>query len=261
MTKLLAINQRQSAIDSIKRVISAKKIIAASVWQRADKQTKHLKVCYAQMRDALEYKLSTTDPACIPQELLLKPDHKLPSVGIVFGVDDIMCGGLSIGITNLASNTRYDLLYVFGAKTAQALSSAVYCGPLSAEFDAFVDLATCLTNKLAAGKIGTIDALVLQHRNKPTWRGLLPLVEVPALIDVRDTEDSDLSEMPALLLALRLYWQASVTCAQENLERVLGAEQSVKNCDQLLTDLKALRNKVRQEAITQELNEIVSGFV
>lgn len=259
MNQTHILKQRADTINSIKKVVRAKKLIAASLWQNLAKQTKHLHLCCAYLQKSLKFKIAVTSFSRIPP-ILLQSQSPGKSAGIIFGIDDIMCGGFGNSLSHIAQHMPHDILYVFGDKTAQSFPQADHRGNLSCSFDQMYSFAIELLEQISQSKITSLDVLSLTN-HKFSWAPLLPLLQ-PQLASTKelDDEDSDLTQAPALLLALRLYEKCIVVRAQENFERITATDQSVKNCDELLAELKLQQNKMRQAAITQELAEILAGL-
>ena len=148
---------------------------------------------------------------------------------------------------------------------------AVYPGAVRPDLRYAADIARDLLAGYRAQAYGAVHLAynVFHNANAqtPTVAPLLPLA-LPEDREAGPAAGPVLFEPPAAALADRLLEQAVVcrlfaalleNAAGEHGARMTAMENASRNIDQLRERYTLLRNRARQSAITQELNEVVSG--
>ena len=200
---------------------------------------------------------------------------------IVFlGSDLGLCGpyNVDLGKQLLSVARSGDAIYPLGSRASSfveksGLAKAEGLPPLTLEASAesafrFVEAALSAMAEGTYGEIGIVYShYVNSLKNLPLYERVYPLAELAPEKNSGEEIDPELDEDPqALLEQLLLPYLSSLLSARirestiaEYSARRTAMETANDNADELIQELNVLYNKERQNAITQEIVEVVGG--
>lgn len=255
MPNTAKIKGRMRSIGSTQKITKAMKLVSLSKLQQYKRRMASFDVYY----DAL--KNSTTKFIGFS-----KSDDNLPSVYLVFMPDLGLCSSYTNGMVRFLSDhlTDGDSVVLMGTQQYDKLKNAG------------VDI---LNPQMTSEKFELEDAMeYLYDRKKthhicalvPEYKGLsldfkkevLPTKAVQLRDDV--IYEPDFTQASNRLISVSLIAMVQNTFFQskvaEHTTRRIAMEKATDSAQDMLDDLLRQYNKVRQEAITQEIAEIVSGM-
>lgn len=154
---------------------------------------------------------------------------------------------------------------------AQLISDyiSVYDNP---EYESVSQVSSMLMGEFSSGKYDAIELVYGRFKNAattfPTAEQWLPVpkMEVPAGTKAKKADyifepeqQQLLEDLVPSILQLTFHKSVLDTQASEHGARMTAMDKATENAEELLNGLKINYNKARQEAITTELGEIVSG--
>ena len=129
-----------------------------------------------------------------------------------------------------------------------------------------------LKNLFLSGKTDSIELLYTSYRSGGTGRILrVPFLSLNYLVENKKKENRLIDYIyepdfqTVFLSLLSRYMEGKITITllesltSEYSARMIAMKQATDNSDEILDNLRLLRNKTRQGTITRELSEIVSG--
>lgn len=199
---------------------------------------------------------------------------------LVIGSDRGLCGGYNANICRLARSLMEQepggaMLFALGSRVQEYFSRrdvkidksyrGISQNPFYTDGKEVADHALTLFRQGAVSKVVlvyTVFETMLAH--KPTSLQLLPLERAPQGGRGRAVRlEPDTEEMVELLLPDYLSGCIFGALAEgamcEQSARVTSMDAAVKSCGDLLDEMRLQYNQARQGAITEEINEIVSG--
>ena len=206
---------------------------------------------------------------------------------VVFSSNSSLCGGFNANVIKHASQwlDEYQslgkeniLLYPVGKKVADALSKMGYA--VQGNFQHLADkpsfaeaaeLAQGLMNLFTQGEVDRVE-LLYNHFKSTASQILTREVYLPMQTSgntIEGKEDMDyilepsreelLATLLPKVLRMKLYTVLLDSNASEHAARTMAMQIATDNADDLLQELTLMYNKTRQQAITNELLDIVGG--
>ncbi len=282
---LKEVKQRIQSVKNTQKITSAMKMISAAKLRRAQNAIESVRPYKEKLYTMLLTYLSAAQEVKTPYTRIDAPRH----VAIVaVSSDSSLCGSFNATIIRRANEVVDEYLHsgcetveVFpvGKKMAEALRKSGL--PLdeslmqqagSPHYNDVSRVAYHLMERFAAGSLDRIE-LVYTHfhsaaRQTPMRETFLPM-DVTNIGSEAQSLNHDFIVEPdkerlieALLprvTAMRLFTALLDSVAAEHAARMLAMQIATDNADDLITTLVREYNKSRQQAITNELLDIVSG--
>ncbi|MBQ3538416.1 MAG: ATP synthase F1 subunit gamma [Bacteroidaceae bacterium] len=282
---LKEVKQRIQSVKNTQKITSAMKMISAAKLRRAQNAIESVRPYKEKLYTMLLTYLSAAQEVKTPYTRIGAPRH----VAIVaVSSDSSLCGSFNATIIRRANEVVDEYLHsgcetveVFpvGKKMAEALRKSGL--PLdeslmqqagSPHYNDMSRVAYHLMERFAAGSLDRIE-LVYTHfhsaaRQIPMRETFLPM-DVTNIGSEAQSLNHDFIVEPdkerlieALLprvTAMRLFTALLDSVAAEHAARMLAMQIATDNADDLITTLVREYNKSRQQAITNELLDIVSG--
>ena len=282
---LKEVKQRIQSVKNTQKITSAMKMISAAKLRRAQNAIESVRPYKEKLYTMLLTYLSAAQEVKTPYTRIGAPRH----VAIVaVSSDSSLCGSFNTTIIRRANEVVDEYLHsgcetveVFpvGKKMAEALRKSGL--PLdeslmqqagSPHYNDVSRVAYHLMERFAAGSLDRIE-LVYTHfhsaaRQIPMRETFLPMdvtnigSEAQSLnhdfIVEPDKERLIVALLPRVT-AIRLFTALLESVAAEHAARMLAMQIATDNADDLITTLVREYNKSRQQAITNELLDIVSG--
>ena len=296
MATLKEIKGRINTVNGTLKITSAMKMVASAKLHKAQDAMANLIPYERQMHGILCRLLSDESaPSC--EEFAAQRQVRKAAI-VAVASNSSLCGAFNANVIRLFNETaegylasgltRDDILvFPVGRKMAEAASKAGFASRGDHVFGEVKAFAESLTDKFLRKEVDEV-ALVYSHyksssSQEPVRETYLPFSAVSSM-DVRtsgsgqgtlmrqhDQEDSGVdyiiepdaeSVLRALLpkvLVLKIYTMLLDASAAEHASRMVAMQEATDNGNQLLQDLTRQYNRQRQQSITDELLDIVSG--
>ena len=288
MASFKEIKERINSIRTTRQITSAMKMVSAAKLSKAQRVITNMLPYSRALNDIFRRVVGSAEDL----ELPLMQQREVRRVAIVaFSSDTSLAGAFN---SNVIKELRHTLdkyaalgkqnivLYTIGKKVYESVSKAGY-----AELHNYADLATKpnyekaaeiameLIDRFAKGEVDKVE-LIYHHfhsagSQKLTREDLLPMTlpeaEKPAAGELQvvpdyifePSEEAILRELLPKSFRLKLYASLLDSNTSEHAARMVAMQTATDNADNLLGDLMVLYNKSRQQAITNELLDIMGG--
>ena len=289
MASLKDTKNRINSVNSTLKITSAMKMVASAKLRHAQNAIESMNPYESKLREMLELLLAT-----VPADKLHEIIHDGPASSegtvalVAFASNSSLCGGFNVNalhavkarISELeAQGFKVEVISV-GRKMADAMKKAGY--PSARDWSALVneasyaaveELADLLNDSFMEGKYSRVE-LIYNHFISTSSQKVLQETYLPMDIPVQDAtsiienpEDIIIEPTPEQMLAdllprvrsLRLYTVVLDTLAAEHAARTVAMQTATDNGEELLHDLTIEYNKARQQKITNEILDLVSG--
>ena len=283
MASLKEIKTRIHSVKSTQKITSAMKMVSSAKLRKAQKSIENLLPYESRLNRLLNSFLSSDADA----GSLFSDQRDLKRVAIiVFSSNSSLCGGFN---TNVAKRLTQKiemyrtlgqeniLLYPIGKKVAKV------CRKLGFEpqgdfeemadkpsYSAAVEFANQIIDLFADGNVDKVDLIYHHFKNKST-QVLKDEVFLPVQLSapekggvtlnyiVEPSSNTILEQLIPKVLCLKIYTALLDSNASEHAARTMAMQIATDNADDILQDLSLLYNKSRQQAITNELLDILGG--
>ena len=280
---LKEIKQRIHSVKSTQKITSAMKLVAAAKLRRTQASIDHLRPYEQKLKSILSSFLSNTP---VDSEYTVAREVKKVVV-ISVASNTTFCGAFNSNINRLAKEVvaeyhsagleteiipvgkkMYEFFKKQGVKTIDTLVQQAGC-PQYADISS---MAKELMQRFRAGEIDKIE-LVYTHfvsagKQIPQRETLLP-VDISSMavesanhsVDyiVEPNKEEVVKSLIPNVVTLRLYAALLDSAVAEHAARMVAMQVATDNADGLISELTLEYNKCRQQAITNELLDIVSG--
>lgn len=284
MASLKEIKNRISSITSTQKITAAMKMVASAKLHHTQAATERTLAYSEQLAGILHSLLAAEADMASPYT----ESREVRNVAMVVCSSNTgLCGSFNSNvwketerlIETYKEQQLHIVFYPVGKKIAKELSKAGY-----AYEEAFVSLADHLSYETAAqlsarlqadflnGKVDRVELLYHHYKNMVqqilTHKPYLPLsIEAASQPTTEYAPDYILepsaSALQALLypkmLNLQIYTTLLDTTTAEHAARMMAMQTANDNANGLIQDLTLLYNKTRQQAITNELLDIMGG--
>jgi F-type H+-transporting ATPase subunit gamma len=281
MASLRQIRQRMKAIHNIHGITKAMQMIAAFRFKKAEGRFSRSRAYFVEM-EKLVANLSSA-AADLKHPLFEKRKIQKKALVVITG-DKGLCGAYNTNLMRAAAawraeNRAVETFVVPVAKVGFELFRKRRIPTLLGYPEkALVDLplAKKVTEELTAlflsGQVDSIEVLYAAYKagTAGTVR-TLPLLSLDYLVEgARSAEnrveyiyepdfDTVFLSLVSRYLEGKLYMILLESLTSESSARMIAMQQATDNAEDVLDQLKLLRNKTRQATITRELSEIVGG--
>ena len=286
MASLKEVKGRIATVNNTRKITSAMKMVASAKLHKAQGTIAHM-LPYQQRLSALLGNLLQGGDVLTWNT----PRTEVKRVAlVVISSNTSLCGGFNANVIKHAtqwldehqSMAREDiLLYPVGKKVADALIKAGYT--VQGDFQHLSDkptfaeaasLAQQLMDKFERGEVDRVELLYNHFKNTATQilthEVYLPFTacqldeasgkhqeEIDYILE--PSREELLATLLPKVLRLKLYTVLLDSNASEHAARTMAMQIATDNADDLLQELTLMYNKTRQQAITNELLDIVSG--
>ena len=280
---LKEIKQRIHSVKSTQKITSAMKLVAAAKLRRTQASIDHLRPYEQKLKSILSSFLSNTP---VNSEYTVAREVKKVVV-IPVASNTTFCGAFNSNINRLAKDVVAEY-HLAGTDT-----EVIPVGKKMHEFfkkqgvktiDTFVQQAGCpqyadissvakdLMQRFLAGEIDKIE-LVYTHfvsagKQIPQRETLLP-IDISSIAEestnhsidyiVEPSKEEVVKSLIPNVVTLRLYSALLDSAVAEHAARMVAMQVATDNADDLISELTLEYNKGRQQAITNELLDILSG--
>lgn len=290
MASLKEIKGRINSVNSTRKITSAMKMIASAKLHKAQIAITNF-LPYQEKLDAILTRLLSSDTSF---ESPFTEKREVKRVGIiVFSSNGSMCGGFNSNIIKEFQNTYRQfahlgseniLLYPVGKKIAEAVkkmhlqAQGDYTSMADKpSYQDVQDLAKDVMEKFAAKKLDKVMLLYFHFKSTGTQiltnKTYLPFdleVEKDKAYESSNnsyeldyiyepSKEEILESLIPTVLYSRLFAALLDSNASEHAARTMAMQIATDNADELLGDLNIQYNKTRQQAVTNELLDIIGG--
>ena len=288
MASLKEVKGRIATVNNTRKITSAMKMVASAKLNKAQGAITNLLPYERRLHELLTNLLSGGDALSwgTPREV------KRAAL-VVFSSNSSLCGGFNANVIKHAAQWLDEhqalgkeniLIYPIGKKVADAIVKMGYT--IQGDFQHMADkpsfaeaaeLAQGLMDKFAQGEVDKVELLYNHFKSTATQiltrEVYLPMVchpeehsdegsrkhqeEVDYILE--PTREELLTMLLPKVLRMKLYTALLDSNASEHAARTMAMQIATDNADDLLQELTLMYNKTRQQAITNELLDIVGG--
>lgn len=280
---LKEIKQRIHSVKSTQKITSAMKLVAAAKLRRTQTAVENLRPYENKLRTILASFLSNTP---VDSGFTVSRDVKKVVV-IPVASNTTFCGAFNANISRLAKDVVEEYhslgieteimavgkkMYEIFKKHVGGVDETIVQQAGNPIYPELSSVATNLMQRFMAGEIDKIE-IVYTHfisagKLVPQRETLLP-VDVSAMttgekklsVDyiVEPDKEEFVKSLIPYAITLRLYSSLLDSAVAEHAARMVAMQVATDNADDLISELTLEYNKCRQQAITNELLDIVSG--
>ena len=282
---LKEVKQRIQSVKNTQKITSAMKLISAAKLRRAQSTIEGVRPYQSKLDEMLVSFLSVADTVSTPFTRVSEPKRV---VVVAVSSNSSLCGSFNASVIRLAKEAiaqhlsaegRVVEVFPVGKKIADSLRKEGYelnevlmPQAVAPQYASVAQVADELMKRFAAGEIDRVELVYTQvhsaAKQVPVRETFLPIdIEsmnkeaVHSLSDfiVEPSKEELISRLVPRVIAMRLYTALLDSIAAEHAARMLAMQIATDNADDLITTLVREYNKSRQQAITNELLDIVSG--
>ena len=283
MASLKEVKGRIATVNNTRKITSAMKMVASAKLHKAQAAITRMLPYEQRISRLLANFLSGSEQVVSPFTVQRKVKRMAL---IVFSSNSSLCGGFNANVIKHTQQwsekhahlpQEVILLYPVGRKVWEALTKQGY--QVQGDFQHMADkptfaeaaaLAQSLMEMYQKGEVDRVE-LLYNHFKSTSTQVLTNEVYLPIpLPDQEETSgetdyilEPSRAELLAMLLPkvlrLKLYTVLLDSNASEHAARTLAMQIATDNADDLLQELTLMYNKTRQQAITNELLDIVGG--
>lgn len=286
MGNLKEIRVRIASVQSTQKITSAMKLVSAAKLRRAQNAIIGLRPYSNKLNEILSNLSSSLENSA--EMPLLKTRNIEKVVLVVISSNRGLCGGFNSNIVKevirvvenryAQQNQEGNLqLICLGKKAAEQLSKKYNVISVNEEvietsqFTVTSDLAEKLMKQYINREVDKVEVIYNRFQNAATQyvqtENYLPVENLTAQQDnatnidyiFEPSREELVSELIPKILKLQLYKTLIDSIASEHGARMTSMAKATDNATEILKELKLKYNNARQAAITNELNEIVSG--
>ena len=286
MGNLKEIMVRIASVQSTQKITSAMKLVSAAKLRRAQNAIIGLRPYSNKLNEILSNLSSSLENSA--EMPLLKTRNIEKVVLVVISSNRGLCGGFNSNIVKevirvvenryAQQNQEGNLqLICLGKKAAEQLSKKYNVISVNEEvietsqFTVISDLAEKLMKQYINREVDKVEVIYNRFQNAATQyvqtENYLPVENLTAQQDnathidyiFEPSREELVSELIPKILKLQLYKTLIDSIASEHGARMTSMAKATDNATEILKELKLKYNNARQAAITNELNEIVSG--
>ena len=288
MASLKEVKGRIATVNNTRKITSAMKMVASAKLHKAQGAITNMLPYERRLHGLLTNLLGGSEV------LVWNTPREVKRVAlVVFSSNSSLCGGFNANVIKHATQWLDEhqalgkdniLIYPVGKKVADALSKMGYT--IQGNFQHLADkpsfaeaaeLAQGLMNLFTRGEVDRVE-LLYNHFKSTASQILTREVYLPMASEVCHPERSEgsrihqetdyilepsreelLATLLPKVLRMKLYTVLLDSNASEHAARTMAMQIATDNADDLLQELTLMYNKTRQQAITNELLDIVGG--
>lgn len=279
---LKEVKHRILSVKSTQKITSAMKLVSSAKLRRAQVAIENMRP-YQQKLHEMLFALLQNVQSDAGDYTTVREVRKVAIVAV--SSDTGLCGSFNANVARLMSDTvaeykamgadvqvyavgkkMYDSVMKLGIRPLVQLMEQT--GPVN--YNVVAETAFTLMQQFKAGGVDKVDLIFTRFesmsRHVPVREPLLPLIiNAESATDLPDNfilEPGRVELLKALLprtIALHLYTVLLDSIAAEHAARMIAMQLATDNADELISTLTLEYNKGRQQAITSEILDIVSG--
>ena len=288
MASLKEVKGRIATVSNTRKITSAMKMVASAKLHKAQDTITNMLPYEHHLHGLLTNLLDSGDVLCWNT-----PREAKRVALVVFSSNSSLCGGFNANVIrhtvqwldeHAALDKENILIYPVGKKVADAIVKMGYA--IQGDYQHLADkpsfaetaeLAQKLMDMFARGEVDRVELLYNHFKNTAkqilTREVYLPMVNCHS--EERSDEESRkhpqedyilepsreelLATLLPKVLRMKLYTALLDSHASEHAARTMAMQIATDNADDLLQELTLMYNKTRQQAITNELLDIVGG--
>ena len=281
---LKEVKQRIISVKSTQKITSAMKLVSAAKLRRLQGAIEGMRPYHKKLSEIFALSLSGSD---LTGNTFVAPREVKRVVVIAMASDTGLCGVFNSNIVRLARETvdRYIAegavveVMPIGRKMTDAVKKMGVAvieqqiPPLQAPY--YRQLSSIASELMERFRRGEIDRVELVYTQFRTASKLVPLAEPMLPIDLPQARDNVaesvnsfilepgkaelLSSLLPRVVSLHLYTAFLDSSASEHSARMIAMQVATDNAQDLISELTLEYNKGRQQAITNEILDIVAG--
>ena len=284
MASLKEIKSRIQSVKSTQKITSAMKMVSSAKLRKAQKRIESFYPYEQKLNQILNNFLNAEEES----SSIYAESREIKRVAVIaFSSNSSLCGGFNSNIAKKLTATleRYNhlgreniLIFPIGKKIGRVVKKIGF--PIE-NFDEMADKPTypaaqALTDRVMQlfrnGEVDKVELIYHQFKNKSSQvlleETLLPITLESAhnyqsgvLLNylVEPDRKTIMSELIPKVLRLKVYTALLDSNASEHAARTIAMQIATDNADDLLQELNLQYNKSRQQAITNELLDIIGG--
>ena len=292
MASLKEVKNRISSVKSTRQITSAMKMVASAKLHKAQGRIENMLPYQRKLNEILTNFLSTD----VTVESPYTEERPVGKVAIVaFSSNSSLCGAFNSNVAKMLERTLEDyrslgkeniLVYPVGKKVEEAVKKLGYEPQGSyqemADKPSYVqayELAGLLMKEFLEGRVDKVE--LIYHHFKSTGSQILTRDEyLPINLDKVAEEETEstagkssfnndyivepsaarlITELLPKVLSQKIYTVLLDSNTSEHAARMLAMQAATDNANELIQDLTKQYNKSRQQAITNELLDIIGG--
>lgn len=284
MASLKEIKSRIQSVKSTQKITSAMKMVSSAKLRKAQKRIESFYPYEQKLNQILNNFLNAEEES----SSIYAESREIKRVAVIaFSSNSSLCGGFNSNIAKKLTATleRYNhlgreniLIFPIGKKIGRVVKKIGF--PIE-NFDEMADkpaypAAQALTDRVMQlfrnGEVDKVELIYHHFKNKSSQvlleETLLPITLESAhnyqsgvLLNylVEPERKTIMSELIPKVLRLKVYTALLDSNASEHAARTIAMQIATDNADDLLQELNLQYNKSRQQAITNELLDIIGG--
>lgn len=286
------IKGRISSVKSTRKITSAMRMVASAKLHRAQNAIGNMLPYQKKMNRILTNFLSTTEVAVDSVFTVQRPVERVAI--LVLSSNSSLCGAFNSNVLKRFVQTADEYkqlgkeniwVYPIGRKIEEGVKKLGYNVQGSFQdmahkpsYERAFEVADVLIKLYAAGEIDKVE-LIYQHFKSAGSQELLRETYLPIDLSRVEKDDEDeteksawrkdyivepsvkdfISDLLPTVLKLKLFTALLDSNASEHVARMMAMQIATDNADDLIQDLTIQFNKSRQQAITNELLDIIGG--
>jgi len=283
MASLKEIKSRIQSVKSTQKITSAMKMVSSAKLRKAQKTIENFFPYEQRLNGLLNNFLSTEEN----NSSVFSESREVKRVAIVvFSSNSSLCGGYNSNVAKLLAQTvekyhklgrEHILIFPVGKKVAKASRKLGFAQETNFEamadkpsYAATLSLSDDLIQMFRNKDIDKVELIYHHFKSKSsqilTSETFLPIQLKPAekgtvALDyiVEPDREAIMSELIPKVLRLKIYTALLDSNASEHAARTVAMQMATDNATDLLQELSLQYNKSRQQAITNELLDIIGG--
>ncbi|HPT43232.1 MAG TPA: F0F1 ATP synthase subunit gamma [Paludibacteraceae bacterium] len=284
MASLKEIKSRIQSVKSTQKITSAMKMVSSAKLRKAQKRIENFYPYERKLTHILNNFLSAESE----NNSVYAEQREVKRVAIlVFSSNSSLCGGFNSNVAKRLNTVleRYNhlgkeniLIYPVGKKIARVVKKMDYFTDNFDEladkptYPATQDLADDLMELFINKSIDKVE-MIYHHFNNKSSQVLVDETLLPITLEVSNEKNTGrqlnyivepdriniMTDLIPKVLRLKVYTALLDSNASEHAARTIAMQIATDNADDLLQELNLQYNKSRQQAITNELLDIVGG--
>lgn len=285
MATLKEIKSRIQSVQSTQKITSAMKMVSSAKLRKAQKQIENFYPYEQKLHQILTNFLSSDED----NSTIFAENRDIKRVAILaLSSNSNLCGSFNSNVAKKLAATiesykdlgKENILVVpIGKKISQAVKKMGF--PIENNFDSLSDkpdyktaqeLADNLMEMFRSQKVDKVEIIYHQFKSRSSQL-LINDTILPVSLDLREEKHSGLQQIYIVepdrkvimtdlipkVIQLKLYTALLDSNASEHAARTIAMQIATDNADDLLQELNLQYNKSRQQAITNELLDIIGG--
>lgn len=285
MATLKEIKSRIQSVQSTQKITSAMKMVSSAKLRKAQKQIENFYPYEQKLYQILTNFLSSDED----NSTIFAENRDIKRVAILaLSSNSNLCGSFNSNVAKKLAATiesykdlgKENILVVpIGKKISQAVKKMGF--PIENNFDSLSDkpdyktaqeLADNLMEMFRSQKVDKVEIIYHQFKSRSSQL-LINDTILPVSLDLREEKHSGLQQIYIVepdrkvimtdlipkVIQLKLYTALLDSNASEHAARTIAMQIATDNADDLLQELNLQYNKSRQQAITNELLDIIGG--